>query len=272
MKTEKRLDNYLSDYNFQRNNIEFRIVSSKALETFKNVQSFQLGQLVNGKFYFSEKRREILLLQYELVSKFLIEVEHLIIDKHGDETIDKPIIKKLLELTDEKMNEVIYKNSSCFDMCFVSLWYQIHNLSFEYFIKLVDNINTNEPERYFVELVDIAIMFMEHTLIEIHELNNIMRIDCGQCEHPQDCNFASENCSNDIKCIPTMYITDLSIRHFYDNQCTMVTQRIQKIQEVLGFDTIRIKNHSNSQLPDTFLNVIESYVNVDYKGSLKDEL
>lgn len=274
---EYRLDRYLSKYYFQSNNIDFRIVSSKALEKFKNVQTFQLSQLVNGNFFFSAPRREILLLKYDLVNLLLNEVEHLLIDSNFNETTVNHDISKeellnyvdlLIDKTHNQLQKIIFQNADYFDLCFVNIWQRMHELSFNFFKSTIREIKLERIESYFVEFVDKWIMFMEHTLIEIHELNNILHID-KQCTAVNDCS----QCLTDIgKIVPVIYVTDLSINYFDKYNESLGRCRIELLKEYITFDTITIKNHSNSLISCDFLDDIENVVNINYKESIISEL
>jgi hypothetical protein len=147
-KTTERYKNFLNTYEFYSNSIQFRILSSKSLEKWKNVQSFQLNQIANGKFFFAQSRKEILLLKYDMWSRFLFEIENFIIEFAGktsqkemtDFSID--FILSLAEKTDKTYKEVILdEKNEVFDLEFNKIWLDLHDEVFKKFKESVKSLN-----------------------------------------------------------------------------------------------------------------------------------
>lgn len=265
--TIKRIDNYLKLYTFQSNNIDFRIVSSKAIEQFKNVQSFQLSQLVNGKFFFSTRRREILLLEYDLYTKWLFEIENLIIESGF---IDLDIILELAEKTQLIMNTVMINNNEYFDSKFTNIWKDIHCNILDSMSYMIKEINTSDINLFFTQLVNLVITTMNHTLIEIHELNSIMiNNDINDEDYIED-----RDCKNEypiipkLNIVPTMYITEFSIDVFKHFKISSLLKRLMIYKKFFNIDKITLNNFSNRKLDVESLDLIESVVIVDYKHSI----
>ena len=178
-KQEQRYTEYLSSYHFFPNSIEFRIISSKAIEKFKNVQSFQLNQLVNGNFFFQQDRREILLLKYDMWSRWLVEVENLFIELHeSSDTVrqkDIDTVVALAEKTAEKYESIIRsENAKHFHDQFADIWISVHSAAFKF---LVEEIRSSYGtyEVVFTKIVDLICEALQYTLTEIHELNEMFK-------------------------------------------------------------------------------------------------
>jgi len=128
-----RVENYLNNYTFYTNSVDFRIVSSKALEKWKNIQAFQLNQLVNGNHYFEKSVREVLLLKYDLWSKFIYEVENFCIEIYKSKndplnSFDVDTIETLLNATIDKRVQIIADNQTAFNHEFIEIWEKQHSI------------------------------------------------------------------------------------------------------------------------------------------------
>ena len=254
--TSQRIEEYLSNYKFQSNNIEFRIKSSKAIENFKNVQSFQLGQLVNGRFHFSPERRELLLLEYDICTRWLYEVEHSIIE---NSVVDVDTIVKLALKSHNTINDVIRRNPTRFDCGFTKIFNEIHFNSFNDFLSELETIPTVNICSFFRDLVDLVILHMNHSLIELHELNRMM---CTENVDKLDGN------KKPLELIPCIYITNLTVAYFtkYDELNTKA--RIDVYKKYFDFEFIRLKNFSDTKIPKKMLEILEQNYNIDYRESI----
>jgi len=255
---ELRVQNYLSTYNFQSNNIDFRIVSSKAMEHFKNLQSFQLGQLVNGKFYFSQKRRELLLLEYDLCTRWLMEVESSIIE---NSEIDLETIISLGYKSQEMVDQIIIENHLKFDIEFTEIFKSVHENVFDYLVEIIRTIDTKSVGVFFTKFVDNVIRYMDHTLIEIHELNTIIPVH----------NKIQKNKDGDklLVGVPQLYVTNFSINIFNTFNESAIKHRIETYKLFFEFDCIIIKNFSDSIIPKNIFLIIEDVIKIDYKGCIR---
>lgn len=250
---EQRYIEYLGNYRFFPNSIQFRIVSSKALEKFKNVQAFQLNQLINGNFFFAQDRREILLLKYDMWSRWLIEVENYVIEHHDntDEILDYDIkfIVALAEKTTAKYKSIITEeHGHHFDTKFAKIWLEVHEASFEALIREFKKLKGTFDE-VFVTIVDLLVGALQYTLVEIHELNEMFK-------HPHE---------------KTAFITfcDFSSFVFANHHKSLAAGRIEIYKKYFDFDTVWIKNYTDVHVPPSLIEAIEaSGVTIDFKRSL----
>ena len=248
----QRYDEYLGSYHFYPNSIEFRIVSSKALEKFKNVQSFQLNQLVNGKFFFQQDRREILLLKYDMWSRYLTEVENYFIQLHdSNDTIrqrDIDFIVSLAEKTAQKYEQIIHEHKEGhFETAFADVWMDTHKLAFRF---LVDEIRklSGSYEGAFVFIVDILCEALQYTLVEIHELNEIFK--------------SNSNCV-------FLVITDYGYRFNQSTGDCLVSNRLRIYKKYFEIDRVWLKNLTDHPINQGVVNCLEDVgVEIDYKRSI----
>lgn len=180
-----RYEKYLETYHMYSNCIQFRIQSSKTIEKWKNIQAFQLNQIANGKFYFEKDRKEILLLTYELWTRFIFEVENYLIETMNEKNKDytsnvEPnelnTIIKLAEKTCEVYEDVILNRfPHYFDEKFSKIWLEAHGCSNQMlFAQMMTLVNTNFGA-FFTRLVECLSKLLHYTLIEIHELNSFFK-------------------------------------------------------------------------------------------------
>lgn len=249
-KQELRYSEYLSSYHFFPNSIEFRIVSSKAIEKFKNVQSFQLNQLVNGNFYFQQDRREILLLKYDMWSRWITEIENLFIELHEQSDMvrqkDIDTVVALAEKTAEKYESIIKsENANHFHDEFANIWINVHSRVFEFLIDEIRSFN-GSYEVVFTKIVDLICEALQYTLTEIHELNEMFK-------NPE---------ADEIFLVTTTFC-----RRFYKTtKSCLVAHRAQEYKKYFPFTKVWFKNYTDDKLP---LGLIESIEECGLEVDLK---
>jgi len=257
---DNRYNKFLSTYDFYTNSIDFRIHSSSALEKWKNVQAFQLNQLVNGRFFFAADRREVILLKYDLWSRWLYEIENLCIElTEDDRQVNSDDIDTIIDLADKTTE--IYKNiirnefSTYFDTKFTSMWLEQHEHVYNYMVKKIKSLNGCSFVFTFTSIVDILCDVMQYTLVEIYELDNVilkMNVD------PTD---------ND--CVPFVVISNLSERVFQEYDICLVCERIKVLKKYFEFDTVYLKNYTDEDISLGLINCIENTgVSIDYRKSI----
>jgi hypothetical protein len=249
----QRYSEYLGSYHFYPNSVEFRIVSSKALEKFKNVQSFQLNQLVNGNFFFDTDRREILLLKYDMWSRFLNEVENLFIQLHEtNDNIrqkDLDIVIALAEKTAEKYEAIINEHKEGhFKSEFADIWMAVHQVSFDFLVEQMRKMH-GSYEQIFVQLVDIFCEGLQYTLIEIHEINELFK-------HPD-----SEEAF--------LVISEFCNGYYREKGESLSAHRAKIYQQKFNIKKVWIKNYTDTGITFGIIQAIEdSGLEVDYKKSI----
>lgn len=249
-KQELRYSEYLSSYHFFPNSIEFRIVSSKAMEKFKNVQSFQLNQLVNGNFYFQQDRREILLLKYDMWSRWLVEIENLFIELHETSDAvrqkDIDVVIALAEKTAEKYEAIIrYENDKHFHDEFANIWINVHSAAFKFLVEQIRALH-GSYEHVFTNIVDLICEALQYTLAEIHELNEIFK-------NPK---------AEEIFLVTTSFCK----RYYKTTKTCLIAYRAREYKKYFPFTNVWFKNYTDDKLPVSLIDGIEEIgLNVDLK-------
>lgn len=278
-----RHETYLSNYRFYSNSIEFRIHSSKALEKWKNVQAFQLNQLVNGKFYFAADRREILLLKYDFWSRWLYEIENICIEMSGTNHSahisqdDIDLIVSLANKTVQKYRSIITdEHSGNFNSCFTKVWMESQEDISEYFIDKIQNFCGLAYIDFFTRVVDVLIEIMQYTLIAIHELDAMCVIhiksiqDCRYSDTcSTSCTHALENSESTKDNTPFVIITPFAEKLFKDTSNCLVCGRLNVYRKYFGVGKIYIKNYTNDFICQELIDRIEENgFEIDYKMSV----
>lgn len=273
-RTDERCDRFLSTYNFFTNSIEFRIHSSKALEKWKNVQSFQLNQLVNGKFYFPQDRREILLLKYDIWSRWLYEVENLCIELSGDKCYslvqddDIDVIITLAGKADKKYRDIITKDHrEKFNTSFADIWLEVHEHVAAYLMSQLMSFSGLSFDMMFTEIVNLMVDIMQYTLIEIHELDAIF---CKTKSYCREC--VSGECDDNYRFeskTPFVVITNFSNKLSNKLDVCLVQLRLEIYKKYFTFDKVYVKNYTDHPLDETVIKKIENTgFEIDYRKSL----
>lgn len=254
---ENRLEGFLSNYTLYENCVNFRIASSAAIEQWKNVQAFQLNQLANGKFYFPKDRKEILLLKYDIWSKYIYEIEGLFIEIMNVSTDTRMNESGCAQLTSlaiaasDKLRDVIKNNPSVFDSRFSEIWMDIHQHATKLLIYNITRLKGLTFADAFSKLVSSLTKILQYTLIEIHELHSLF-------EHFDD--------SHDNFNVPFLILTDCDREYNKINRTHLVCQRFKTYMKHFQFSEVYFKNYANDRIPrQVFDNIEETGVVVRYK-------
>lgn len=255
-----RIDNFLNSYHFYSNSIDFRIQSSKAIEKYKNVQSFQLNQITNGQFFFKKDRKEILLLKYDMWTRWIYEVENYLIEMSNlypklileEEHVDFMI--ELSEKTCQKYKDIMTNSDKqFFDPSFVEIWLSGHELSYEIMIERIKELNGHRFDIGFNILVDNIIETMQYTLIELHELN-------GLYQHFHN------SVTLDLSNLPFLIFTDLDkvCKQFFNKH--LIIRRLKVYKKYFDIKELYIKNYSNNRFdPEIFDKIEELGIKINYR-------
>jgi len=249
MNKETRKNNYLKTYKFSTNSIDFRICSSKMLERWKNVQSFQLNQLVNGKFYFPKQLREVLLLKYDLWSKFLYEIENYCIS-HGDETIKQSDLEFCLDLNDltfQKFNAITTEHECQFDNKFMEIYHQINEPILQYIRSEINILDGTNIDVFFTGLVNTVIKMLQHELIVLHEFQYL---------------------NNHTTKIPALIITEFNEHMFNLTGVCFCSKRAEIYKKIHNLSEVCVQNYTTNPINLVVADNIERLgIKINYKYS-----
>lgn len=266
-----RFHRFLDNYSFFPNSIEFRISSSKAIEKWKNTQSFQLNQIVNGKFQFHPNEKEVFLLKYDMWSRMIYEIESLMIElshRNHDGCISTEEVDFVIELSDKTLaiyEEILTKkHPHRFNKDFLDIWRASHSMMYNLMIHQIRGIVGYDYEIAFSMLTDIISKGMQYTLIELHELHELNALFCFFDSYQYVDGFGCK--SNSIYNIPFMIITDMD--HTSKNLIGeyMILDRLKIYREYFDIKELYFKNYSANPIPIQIFDTIEdSGVNINYK-------
>lgn len=275
MTTTARYKDFLSSYKFHPNSINFRIVSSKSIERWKNVQSFQLGELVKGKFFFAKDRREILLQQYDLWSRFLYEIENFCIERFGDENKlttaeDVNFVLALAGKTSALYKKLmLVDHNQQFENVFLNIWLEIHETPYRYLIQEIKLLAGLPFEDFYAKLVSTLIAVMQYTLIEIHELDMLL---C-KVEGAQSGVFpCEEKLTLPKDTIPFVIVTSLVDRVFAMTGTCLVCERLKVYSKYIDLEEIYLKNYTDAPVNARLIENIErNGFKVNFRKSMLGE-
>ena len=273
--TTARYKDFLSSYKFHTNSINFRIVSSKAIERWKHVQSFQLSELVKGKFFFAKDRREILLQQYDLWSRFLYEVENFCIERSGDEnklTTDEDVnfVLALAGKTSALYKKlVLVDNNQQFENLFLNIWLEIHETPYRYLIQEIKLLTGLPFEDFYAKLVSTLISVMQYTLIEIHELDMLLCKVEGAHPGVFPC---EEKLTLSKDTIPFVIVTSFGDRVFAMTGLCLACERLKVYSKYIDLEEIYIKNYTDAPVNSRIIENIErNGFKVNFRKSMLGE-
>lgn len=247
----KRLENYLKTYKVYPNCIDFRIHSSKVLKEWKENQSFQLSQISEGKFFFSPDKKEILLLQYDLWSRFLYEIENYIIELmnlHNEKSSDimkKEDIDNIISLAEKTFtvydNAISTNINKNFDSEFSGIWLRVHTKTNKMIISQLKSLLGYSYIIFYTMITKFLSKMMHYTLMEIHEINSL-------CKH---------NNSDINKEPPFLIVTPLDETYSKFYNTSLTHERYKVYKEFFDMSKVYFKNYSNEKIDIKTFELIE---------------
>lgn len=298
--TRKRLDDFLDNYQFYSNSVEFRITSSKALERFKNVQSFQLNEIKNGRYKFGKSRRELLLLKFDLLTKVLYESENLCIQFYDAQYASNVVVESVVSLVSKASylyNKIIKEDyPGAFDPIFSNIWLEMFSINEHLLKKQILSLEGVEFSVFFNNLVDIVTTLLQNSTFELFELDVLLMkqrklYNHPNCKYPKCDNF--DNCGvmchdtdpdiiknnmeitrgsrqlncDDTKCL--MLVMSNYINSDTENSRIYLKSKMDIFLKYFEIESIYFKNLSDGPVRASVIEEIEKYgIHIDYKGSL----
>lgn len=214
-----------------RNNLEYRIVTSKHLAAFKDSQAFIFDQLINGKYKFSSTSRELILLLYEQWFKLLLHIEQKLVTCN---VVNQSIIDEFIIKVDNRYKEIksISLDDSYFDQHLVSNWFLIHKASFELFRDNLPSVTNKNNKCAFAEISTNTIKYLNYSLFELHEIDALL-----YSKHE-----------------PFLCVDELNYFNKQNGCPELVINRL-KLYKSLNYklDKIKIKNYCNRSIPNNLI-------------------
>lgn len=267
-----RIGNFLEDYKFHPNSVDFRIISSKALEKFKNIQAFNLNEIRNGKYVFDKTRRELLLLKFDLITRVLHEIENLCIEHyHTSKILTKEVLEYsfgLLDKARQKYKEVIRENPNEFDNEFSRIWIQISNISEYVESHEIANMVGQPLELYFSEFVSLITKYCQDSTFSLFELD--LHVSKQKYEGTSNSVKTGKELvtPEDNKKTLMVVISNLT-NSDKEYALAFLKRKIDIYLSVFNIEKLFIKNMSERPIVIEVLKLLESFdIEIDYTRSL----
>lgn len=155
-----------------KNNIQFRIVAAKALESYKGNQAFMLNEVTRGEFGTTTK--EILLLQYDTWFQWCMFAERFCL-RH-DVLTDDHIGMLLVDASnrEQKNFDIMATNLDAFRPEIVAVYRETHKHLVAFFIMQVNACVGMKSIDAFPRFVSALTHMLNSTLFELDEIDTIM--------------------------------------------------------------------------------------------------
>ena len=188
-------------------------------------------------------------------SRWLYEIENYCIEAasikgpKNNFISDKDDIQLILDLADktnETYNKIIKTLSKNFDCELTNIFFKIHTLVFNYMKDKIIHLEGLKYIEVFPKIVDDLVIVMQHTLLELHEIDAIL------------------NTHGEF--VPFISIDDLSINYFKHFGKCLIVEKIKIYQTFFDIKKVYFKNYTDKPLPEEILeNVHAIGVEIDYK-------
>lgn len=173
---------------YRENNINFRIASACAISDFKAAQAHAFLQVCRKEFDFGLSSREVVLLSYDRMSKWLMNLEK---DFVMEEGLDLPTITQKATLLSmmsefESIEQICLDNPYVFTTDILQFLKIIHSYSQPIIFEELGKAMKNNPSRAFVACANLLSEYLQHVLISMHEFNNnvVLKRDPFICISP----------------------------------------------------------------------------------------
>jgi len=175
MKNRRKDTNlWLHPRKFIKNNIQYRIASSRALVNYKNAQVFLMSEVAFNPFHnFSNIAKEILLLKYDIWFDYLCEIEQYFLVEKGkyitEENVN--IINELSDMRVSYYKRIMRENEDVFEPKYIEIWNEVHELVYGYLKETINDLIDLKKSEGFIKLTENVINVMNHSLYELYEID-----------------------------------------------------------------------------------------------------
>lgn len=159
---------------YQRNNIIFRIASSDAIGKFKCMQAGAFVELARKDLKFNEIAKEIVLLEYDRFSQWLLRIERICLSAG-----EGPMLQSLRQAIQESYREEIRVVENVLDahpdvFCTKAVAFTriIHGYATNLMLDRMAESMNETVDRAFEQVVMFVTNYLQHILMSMHEFNN----------------------------------------------------------------------------------------------------
>jgi len=167
-----------NNIDYQPNNIDFRIQSSKILAKFKFQQSNIFKELIfNAPGHnFSYTAKEIVLLKYNIWFYYLVCLEQKLLEfKNKKASLDeiKEYITKQAKNRFNCYYDILFSQKNL-DKKFLNIWKELHSYFENYFIDFINEIETTNIIDIFSKIGNEIIELLRLTIYEVYEIDSLL--------------------------------------------------------------------------------------------------
>lgn len=161
---------------FIKNNIQFRIIASIALESYKHNQAFLLNELCFGTYEFGGTAKEALLLLYDVWFRWTLKVERYCLAS-GKALTARDISRLETEAQEaqETVFSIMVSHPKDFDEKFLEVWRGTHKHIDAYILGVIRSQQEKPATEAFPAIVSQLNNYLTSTLYELHEIDSIVQ-------------------------------------------------------------------------------------------------
>lgn len=226
-----------------KNNIKFRIVSSNSIAQFKSAQAFDFNEISNGSSAFLETTREVLLLEYEYIFKWITRAEKLFLLLNDSDDASS-LFQTLIIYIDHLMSDIeevmgYYPNE--FSNYIIEYIANFHNSYYDILEKQFKKYMSSDIYSAYPRIVNCVSEYLQQLVFVLHDYDN---------------NVMSKRDE------PFLSFTDISIESLKENGYQNLINRAHFFKRNFDINTFILKNYSNH---DNFEMILNTLVDNDIK-------
>lgn len=241
----------IKGYEYFENNIKFRAKSSITLAKYKEMQAFNLDEMIHGNHPFPKGVREIFLLKLDLWFRFLLTLEEQMIklDKLLLADADVNLVKQTALMTSGKYSVIMEDEAynDHFNEKIYGVWKEVHAPLFEYLLKIIDNVYGLEPITAFTKIGKELITILETTLFELFEITSFAcRRDTDDAEGCSNCFGDSTGCINKLNEVKVPVVCFSDICNSYSGMfgVSLTSLRLDVYSKYFEFSKIGVRDYT----------------------------
>lgn len=161
-------------YVFVRNNIQYRLIASKAIEGYYRSKAFILNELISPQNNFGSSAREIMLLLFNIHSESLVVIENTLLESHTVGAAESSAIHSEINRRFREVGRVFDQHMDVFDNNFIRPWLKIHkqvHMGFYEQLKCLAGMDRDLAFPYVTECIRI---YLNAILFELYELDCLL--------------------------------------------------------------------------------------------------
>ena len=159
---------------YHKNNLIFRIASSSAISQFKATQAETFIQLARKELNFHEAAKEIVLLEFDRFSHWILSIERIFIaaeNKRLSNDLRKDILQSFKDALEET-EKIVDDNLDIFTEQVSEYSKLIHEYALPAMLAEFNVALKSSPSKAYEQVVSHISSYLQHLLACMHEFNN----------------------------------------------------------------------------------------------------